>query len=184
MAALLAACSSATALSSKAAIARQPFAAAAVRLPARPAARAMQAVAMAKPTKAGEFRGLSNEEIDSAVQEAKRDMFSMRIKFAKREASPCLPCASACCVPAPAARRCLTPDALPVAWESRQRQRLRVVVVVVDWKPSDYKALKRRIAQLLTVRRERELAAGMDRRASKAGERRKLVDAGLGKFAS
>lgn len=29
--------------------------------------------------------GMSTEEIDNAVQEAKRDMFSMRIKFAKRE---------------------------------------------------------------------------------------------------
>ncbi|KAL4420928.1 hypothetical protein ABPG77_001411 [Micractinium sp. CCAP 211/92] len=127
---------SSMALSSKAFVARQPFAAAA-RLPARPAARPL-VVAMAKPTKAADFRGMSTEEIDSAVQEAKRDMFSMRIKFAKRE----------------------------------------------DWKPSDYKALKRKVAQLLTVRRERELAQGIDRRASKAAERQKLVEAGLGKFAS
>lgn len=40
------------------------------------------------------------------------------------------------------------------------------------------------MAQLLTVRRERELAQGIDRRASKAAERQKLVEAGLGKFAS
>lgn len=53
-----------------------------------------------------------------------------------------------------------------------------------EWKPSDYKALKRKVAQLLTVRRERELAQGVDRRASKAAERQKLVEAGLGKFAS
>ena len=26
-----------------------------------------------------------------------------------------------------------------------------------EWKPSDYKALKRKVAQLLTVRREREV---------------------------
>ena len=32
--------------------------------------------------------GMNNEEIDNAVQAAKRDMFSMRIKFAKREVSP------------------------------------------------------------------------------------------------
>jgi hypothetical protein len=56
MAALLAASSSAVALGSKACVARQPFAAAAVRLPARPAARAMQVQAMAKPSKAAEFR--------------------------------------------------------------------------------------------------------------------------------
>jgi hypothetical protein len=56
MAALIAASSSATALSSKASVARQPFAAAAARLPARPAAGAMQVQAMAKPTKAAEFR--------------------------------------------------------------------------------------------------------------------------------
>ena len=30
---------------------------------------------------------MSNEDIDNAVQAAKRDMFSMRIKFAKREVS-------------------------------------------------------------------------------------------------
>ncbi|KAL4452772.1 hypothetical protein ABPG75_008434 [Micractinium tetrahymenae] len=127
---------SSMALSSKACVARQPFAAAS-RPPARPAVRPL-VVAMAKPTKAADFRGLSVEEIDTAVQEAKRDMFSMRIKFAKRE----------------------------------------------EWKPSDYKALKRKVAQLLTVRRERELAQGVDRRASKAAERQKLVEAGLGKFAS
>ena len=28
---------------------------------------------------------MSNEEIDEAVQQCKKDMFSMRIKFAKRE---------------------------------------------------------------------------------------------------
>jgi hypothetical protein len=48
--------SGAMALSSKAIAARRPAAAAAVRLPARPAARAMQVVAMAKPTTATEFR--------------------------------------------------------------------------------------------------------------------------------
>ncbi|KAI3432766.1 hypothetical protein D9Q98_004306 [Chlorella vulgaris] len=138
MAALIAASSSATALSSKACVARQPFAAAAARLPARPAAGAMQVQAMAKPTKAAEFRGMSSEDIDAAVLECKRDMFSMRIKFAKRE----------------------------------------------DWKPSDYKQTKRKIAQLLTVKREAEMAKGIERRDSKAAERRLLVDAGLGRFAN
>ena len=37
---------------------------------------------------------MANEDIDNAVQAAKRDMFSMRIKFAKREVSataePCI----------------------------------------------------------------------------------------------
>ncbi|PRW60985.1 50S ribosomal chloroplastic [Chlorella sorokiniana] len=128
--------SSVVALSSSRCVAQRPFAAAA-RLPARPAVQRLQVVA-AKPTKAQEFRGMSNEDIDEAVQQCKRDMFSMRIKFAKRE----------------------------------------------EWKPSDYKALKRKVAQLLTVRRERELAQGVDRRASKAAENRRLVEAGLGKFAS
>lgn len=36
---------------------------------------------------------------------------------------------------------------------------------------------------MLTVKRERELAAGVDRRASLSSENRKLVDAGLGRFA-
>ena len=53
-----------------------------------------------------------------------------------------------------------------------------------DWKPDAYKALKRKISQLLTVKRERELAAGVDRRASKSAERAKLIEAGLGRFAS
>jgi hypothetical protein len=48
--------SGAMALSSKSCVAHRPAAAAAVRLPARPAARAMQVVAMAKPTTATEFR--------------------------------------------------------------------------------------------------------------------------------
>lgn len=107
------------------------------------------------------------------------------------------------------------------------------------WVPSDYKALKRKVAQLLTIKRERELASvragpavgsaaaglgglpasvgreggrpppvraplpppavacrpppagppplalqGIDRRDSKNAENRRLVEAGLGKFAS
>ncbi|PSC74452.1 50S ribosomal [Micractinium conductrix] len=123
------------ALSSKAAVAQRPFAAAA-RLPARPAAR-LQVVA-AKPTRAAEYRAMSAEQIDAAVQDCKREMFSMRIKFAKRE----------------------------------------------EWKPSDYKALKRKVAQLLTIKREAEVAQGVDRRDSKAAENRRLVEAGLGKFTS
>jgi len=52
-----------------------------------------------------------------------------------------------------------------------------------EWKPSDYRALKRKIAQLLTVRREQEIAQGIDRRDSRSAAARKLVEAGLGKFA-
>jgi hypothetical protein len=40
-----------------------------------------------------------------------------------------------------------------------------------DWKPSDYKQTKRKIAQLLTVKREAEMAKGIERRDSKAAER-------------
>lgn len=39
---------------------------------------------------------MSTEEIDSAVQEAKRDMFSMRIKFAKREVGAAAQCPLGC----------------------------------------------------------------------------------------
>eukprot|EP00887_Chlorella_sp_A99_P003365 scaffold26.g3365.t1 len=80
---------------------------------------------------------LSREDIDSKVEELKRDMFAMRIKFAKRE----------------------------------------------DFKKSEYRGLKRQIAQLLTVRREAEIAEGLDARTSRAAERRRLVEAGLGRFA-
>lgn len=42
-----------------------------------------------------------------------------------------------------------------------------------EWKPSDYKALKRKVAQLLTVRREREVcgraAEGGQGRAARSG---------------
>jgi len=33
----------------------------------------------------------------------------------------------------------------------------RSLTCLQEWKPSDYKALKRKVAQLLTVRREREV---------------------------
>ena len=36
----------------------------------------------------------------------------------------------------------------------------------------------------MTVKRERELVEGIDRRASKSAANRKLVEAGLGKYAS
>ena len=39
----------------------------------------------AKPTKAADFRGLSNEEIDKAVAESKRALFDMRIAQKTRQ---------------------------------------------------------------------------------------------------
>lgn len=78
----------------------------------------------------------SNEAIDAEVQRLKTEMFTMRIKFAKREA----------------------------------------------YQPAQYKALRKRIAQLLTVRRERQIEQGIDRRTSRALEKRRMVEAGLGQF--
>lgn len=59
------------------------------------------------------------------MQECKKALFSLRIKFAKRE----------------------------------------------EYKPSDMKALKKKVAQLLTVRREKELALGVSKREAQAAEK-------------
>lgn len=79
----------------------------------------------------------TNEAVDAEVQQLKKDLFSMRIKFAKRE----------------------------------------------EYNPAAMKATRQRVAQLLTIRRERELANGIDKRDSRAAEKARLVEAGLGKFA-
>lgn len=69
-------------LSSRQLIAQRPFTAA---LPARrPALRPLALPAQAKLSKASEFRGLTNEEIVSQVEEAKKNLFQLRIYFAKR----------------------------------------------------------------------------------------------------
>lgn len=47
--------------------------------------RAASVVVAAKPTKAADFRGLSNEEIDTAVAESKRALFDMRIAQRTRQ---------------------------------------------------------------------------------------------------
>lgn len=54
---------------------------------AAPAPRRASAVAplAAKPTKAADFCGLSNEEIDTAVAESKRALFDMRIAQKTRQ---------------------------------------------------------------------------------------------------
>lgn len=71
-------------LSSRQCIAARPFTAAV--MPAnRAALRPVSVRVVAKLSKASEFRGLSNEEIDTQVQEAKKELFVLRIKYAKRE---------------------------------------------------------------------------------------------------
>ena len=50
------------------------------------------------------------------------------------------------------------------------------------YRPAQYTATRKRIAQLLTIRRERDIEQGVDRRAAKAAEKRLLVEAGLGQF--
>jgi ribosomal protein L29 len=70
------------------------------------------------------------------VERLRRELFTMRIKFAKRE----------------------------------------------EYKPAQKAALRQRVAQLLTIKREREIEAGIDRREALATEKRRLVEAGLGKF--
>lgn len=50
--------------------------------------RAASVVVAAKPTKAADFRGLSNDEIDAAVAESKRALFDMRIAQRTRQVRP------------------------------------------------------------------------------------------------
>lgn len=76
------------------------------------------------------------ESIDEEVERLRRELFKMRIKFAKRE----------------------------------------------EYKPAQKKALRKQVAQLLTIKREREIESGVDRRTAKNAEKRRLVEAGLGRF--
>lgn len=78
----------------------------------------------------------SPEAIETEVQKLKAEMFTMRIKFAKRE----------------------------------------------SYKPAQYLALRKKIAQLLTIKREREIEQGVNSRESRAAEKRRLVEAGLAQF--
>lgn len=50
------------------------------------------------------------------------------------------------------------------------------------YQPAQYSALKKRVAQLMSIKREREIVAGVDRRDSKAAEKRRMVEAGLSQF--
>ena len=78
----------------------------------------------------------SAEAIETEVDRLRGEMFTMRIKFAKRE----------------------------------------------DYKPAQYKAMRKRVAQLMTIRRERELVEGVTKREARAAEKRRLVEAGLSQF--
>lgn len=51
-----------------------------------------------------------------------------------------------------------------------------------EYKPAQYKALRKRVAQLLTIKREREIVSGITKRQSRKLEKQKLVEAGLGQF--
>jgi len=74
--------------------------------------------------------------IQQEVERLRAEMFTMRIKFAKRE----------------------------------------------EYQPAQYKALKKRVAQLLTIQRERTIAEGVSRREAQAVERRQKQEAGLRQF--
>ena len=67
-----------------AALAPSPRSAAAFASAAPRRASAVAPLA-AKPTKAADFRGLSNDEIDTAVAESKRALFDMRIAQKTRQ---------------------------------------------------------------------------------------------------
>lgn len=51
-----------------------------------------------------------------------------------------------------------------------------------EFKPSDFGWHKTKIAQLLTVKRERTLAAGVNKRESRRAEKAEKVAAGFGQF--
>ena len=51
-----------------------------------------------------------------------------------------------------------------------------------EFKPSEFSRVKLTVAQLLTVKREREVEQGISKRESRNIQRRKMVEAGLGKF--
>ena len=51
-----------------------------------------------------------------------------------------------------------------------------------EFKPDVRNSLKRKRAQLLTIKRERELAQGINKRESRAADKRRMSEAGLGKF--
>lgn len=130
--------------------------------------------------------GMNNQEIEDAVQQCKKDMFAMRIKFAKREVQPrarmrlplqgCRAAAAAmpCCPRLPCSRSVaaaaraharLSAALSPLLRCCRSRAAAHTPAPLVpappqEWKPSEYKALKRKVAQLLTVRREREVRRG------------------------
>jgi ribosomal protein L29 len=78
----------------------------------------------------------TTEAIQSEVDRLRSEMFTMRIKFAKRE----------------------------------------------EYQPAQYKALRKRVAQLLTIQRERTVEEGVSRRDARAAEKRKMVEAGLRQF--
>jgi ribosomal protein L29 len=78
----------------------------------------------------------SPEAIQGEVDRLRKEMFTMRIKFAKRE----------------------------------------------EYQPAQYRALKKRVAQLLTIQRERTVDAGVSLREARAAEKRMMVEAGLRQF--
>lgn len=51
-----------------------------------------------------------------------------------------------------------------------------------EYQPAQYKALRKRVAQLLTIQRERTVAEGVSRREAQAVERRQKQEAGLRQF--
>ena len=51
-----------------------------------------------------------------------------------------------------------------------------------DFKGSDFGWHKTKIAQMLTIKRERELAEGVSKRDSRAAEKRTKVEAWFGQF--
>eukprot|EP00884_Botryococcus_braunii_P018850 jgi/Botrbrau1/5649/Bobra.55_1s0037.1 len=92
--------------------------------------------AKTKPTKASEFRGLTNEEIDKEVFNCQRRLLDLRIAQKTRKA----------------------------------------------FAPHEFGWNERKIAQLLTIKRERQLAEGISRREALKLERKEKLALGFGNF--
>ncbi|KAK9841745.1 hypothetical protein WJX81_000253 [Elliptochloris bilobata] len=91
---------------------------------------------MAKPTKASDLRGLSEEELNAEVYKCKRALFDLRVAQRTRQA----------------------------------------------YKSSEFGWNSRKIAQLLTIKRERELVEGISKRESRRKDKKEKLALGFGNF--
>jgi ribosomal protein L29 len=181
---------------------RAPFQAAAV---SRTTVRGARLIVQVRPTKAADFRGLDNAEILQKVDELKKE--KLRLQYMQRTRGNMLNPGSVsdatwllCCLTAPAAvvaaalatqgpaccistidgfrtSKTLTFNFLYVLYYSGVQENNPDAVQV---KPHEFQHVRRQIAQLETVLRERELADGITRKQSRKLRKEVQVAAGFG----